>query len=90
MPAHRSSPYKPLSLAHTLALLLSCLLGPALAQPRPPAQPASGAVPRSPAASVDGLSDAVARCEARPDGPEKRACRRALAHQAPEQQPNKR
>jgi len=82
MPAHRP-PRKPLYLAHTLALVLSGLLGPAVAQPRPPAQPASAAVPRSPAASAGGLSDAVARCEARPDGPEKRACRRALAHQAP-------
>jgi hypothetical protein len=82
MPAHRST-HKPLYLARTLALVLSGMLGPALAQPRPPAAPASGAVPRSPAASVDGLSDAVARCAARPDGPEKRACRRALAHQTP-------
>ena len=89
MPAHRSS-RKPRYLAHILAIVLSGMLGPALAQPRPPAQPASAAVPRGPAASVDGLSDAVARCEARPDGPEKRACRRALAHQAPAQQPKNR
>jgi hypothetical protein len=66
-----------------LALALCCLLGPTLAQPRLPAPAASRATPPSPAASTDGLSDAVARCEARPDGPEKRACRRALAQQAP-------
>lgn len=71
---------------HTaLALALCGLLGAASAQQRPavpPARPASAAPPPRPAASADALTDAVARCEAKPDGPEKRACRRALAHQA--------
>lgn len=49
-------------------------------EPRPAPAPAG---PAGPAASVPGVSDAVARCEARPSLAERRRCRRELAQQAP-------
>ncbi len=80
MPAH----HRARTVLHlAVPALLACAAGLAWAQPRPVSPPASAAVAPAPAASAGGLSDAVARCEARPDGLEKRACRRALAHQSP-------
>lgn len=52
----------------------------------PPAAPAAstpGALPANPAASAGGISNAVARCEAKTSTLERRACRRQLAQQAP-------
>jgi len=50
----------------------------------PPPEPtasAPGALPPNPAASAGGISDAVARCEAKTSALERRQCRRQLAHQ---------
>jgi hypothetical protein len=48
-----------------------------------PAASVPGALPPNPAASAGGISDAVARCEAKTSTLERRACRRQLAQQAP-------
>lgn len=52
----------------------------------PPPEPTAsspGVLPPNPAASAGGLSDAVARCEAKTSALERRQCRRHLAHQSP-------
>jgi hypothetical protein len=52
----------------------------------PPPEPtasAPGALRPNPAASAGGMSDAVARCEAKTSALERRQCRRQLAHQSP-------
>lgn len=51
----------------------------------PPSLPASspGAIPPGPAASAGGVSDAVARCEAKTSAVERAQCRRDLAQQRP-------
>ena len=51
--------------------------------PTEPAASAPGALPPNPAASAGGISDAVARCEAKTSALERRQCRRQLAHQSP-------
>lgn len=54
-------------------------------QAAPPPQPASapaGVIPPNPAASAGGMSDAVARCEAKTSAVERAKCRRDLAQQS--------
>ncbi len=52
----------------------------------PPPEPTAsspGVLPPNPAASAGGISDAVARCEAKTSALERRQCRRQLAQQSP-------
>ncbi len=50
---------------------------------REPAASAPGVLPPNPAASAGGISEAVARCEAKTSALERQQCRRQLAHQSP-------
>lgn len=50
--------------------------------PPPPASAPAAAIPPNPAASAGGVSDAVARCEAKTSAVERAQCRRDLAQQA--------
>jgi len=58
--------------------------------PPPPASAPAGALPPNPAASAGGVSDAVARCEAKTSAVERAQCRRDLAQQQGPAAPAKR